>query len=47
MNEKCCICTHFDDKTHKCEADPENETCLLDAIEQFINRLEDEQVGEL
>lgn len=47
MNDKCCICPHYNPKSYECEADPENETCLLDAIEQFINRLEDEQVGKL
>lgn len=42
MNDKCCICPHFSDKTHECEADQENETCLIDAIEMFIEGIESE-----
>lgn len=43
MNEKCCICPHFNETNNKCEADPENETCFIDAIEAFINKLMEEE----
>ena len=38
MNEKCCICPHFNETTDECEADPENDTCLIDAIESVYNK---------
>lgn len=35
MNEKCCICPHFNPKTFECEADPESDECLAEAIWRF------------
>lgn len=43
MNEKCCLCPHYNPKSYECEADPENETCFIDAIEAFINNLMEEE----
>ena len=46
MNEKCCICPHFNETNNKCEADPETDICLVDAIEAFINKLMEEEQHE-
>ena len=43
MNEKCCICPHFNETNKKCEADTETDTCLVDAVEAFINKLMEEE----
>lgn len=43
MNEKCCLCPHYNPKSYECEADPESDTCLVDAIEAFINNLMEEE----
>lgn len=43
MNEKCCLCPHYNPKSYKCEADPETDTCLLDAIKAFTNKLMEEE----
>lgn len=43
MSDKCCICPHYNPKSYKCEADPETDTCLVDAIEALINKLMEEE----
>lgn len=38
MNEKCCICPHFNNSTGECEADTKIDTCLIDVIESVYNK---------
>ena len=43
MNEKCSLCPHYNPLSYECEADPEIDTCLVDAVEAFINNLMEEE----